>query len=100
MTTERQILQIEGLTAQNVLELFNNVNKRLDDLGAKVAPPDTVVFLTREEVAELLRISIPTVWAWSKQGILTRHHLGNKVRYLKSEVIAAAKATGKGGGKP
>lgn len=50
--------------------------------------------LTPEETAKLLKVSKVTVWDWSKRGILNKHHIGNQVRYLRSEVIAAA--TGKG----
>ncbi len=97
MITKTQILQVEGLTAQTLLELFSSVNKRLGELGARVSPPDQTVFLTREEVGRFLKISLPTVWAWSKQGILKPHRLGNQVRYIESEVLQAAQATKKGG---
>ena len=50
--------------------------------------------LTPEETAKILKVSKVTVWDWSKRGILNKHHIGNQVRYLRSEVIAAA--TGKG----
>ena len=96
MVTERQILQVDGMAANTIIELFNGLNKRLDELGAKVETPKRTVFLTRNEVGERLKISLPTVWAWSKQGILKPHRLGNKIRFIESEVIAAAKSTGRG----
>ena len=45
--------------------------------------------LTPEETAGLLKVSKVTVWDWEKRGILKKHHIGNQVRYLRSEVLAA-----------
>ena len=63
---------------------------------ASVPLPDEL--LTPEETADLLKVSKVTVWQWSKPtpGILTPRCIGNQVRYLRSEVMAAARPT-KGG---
>ncbi|NID11545.1 helix-turn-helix domain-containing protein [Fibrivirga algicola] len=46
--------------------------------------------LTPGETAKLLKVSKVTVWDWTaNRGILTKHTIGNQVRYLKSEVLAA-----------
>jgi excisionase family DNA binding protein len=45
--------------------------------------------LTTKETASLLKVSTVTVWDWQKRGILTKHTVGNQVRYLRSEVLAA-----------
>jgi len=48
--------------------------------------------LSRKEVAELLGISLVSVWKWSRQGVLKPHRIGgNKVYFLKSEVLASLK---------
>ena len=54
--------------------------------------------LTPEETAKLLKVSKVTVWDWEKRGILNARRIGNQVRYLRSEVIGAARP--KKGGKP
>ncbi|WP_020605222.1 helix-turn-helix domain-containing protein [Spirosoma spitsbergense] len=60
--------------------------------------PDADELLTPEETATLLKVSKVTVWQWSKPtpGILNPRRIGNQVRYLRSEVIAAARPTKKG----
>ena len=58
------------------------------------APPDEL--LTPEETAKLLKVSKVTIWDWEKRGILNARRVGNVVRYLRSEVMAAARPT-KGG---
>ena len=63
------------------------------------APSDEAdELLTPEETATLLKVSKVTVWQWSKPepGILNARRIGNQVRYLRSEVMAAARPT-KGG---
>lgn len=59
---------------------------------------DADELLTPEETATFLKVSKVTIWAWSKPvpGILHPRRIGNQVRYLRSEVLAAARPT-KGG---
>jgi excisionase family DNA binding protein len=52
--------------------------------------------LTPQETADTLKVSKVTVWDWGKRGILNPRRIGNQVRFLRSEVLAAAKPT-KGG---
>ncbi|WP_020604008.1 helix-turn-helix domain-containing protein [Spirosoma spitsbergense] len=49
--------------------------------------------LTPEETAKILKVSKVTIWQWSKPtpGILNPRRIGNQVRYLRSEVMAAAR---------
>jgi len=48
-------------------------------------------YLTGREVEELLSISATTRHVWSKKGILTKHKIGGRVRYLQEEVRIALK---------
>jgi excisionase family DNA binding protein len=43
-------------------------------------------FLSRNEVAKLLKISISTVHNWTKRGILTPYHIGGRVYFKPSEI--------------
>lgn len=47
--------------------------------------------LTPDETAKVLKVSKVTVWDWNKRGILQSRRIGNQVRYLRSEVMAAAR---------
>ena len=88
---------------------FDEIARRLTDIeevlldlkNQPVKPPpahDIDELLTPEEAAKLLKVSKVTVWQWSKPkpGILNPRRIGNQVRYLKSEVLAAARPA-KGG---
>lgn len=88
------VLQVEQIDVQSLLEQIGIlIDKRL---GSIVAPPQNTTeqaeYLTKNQVAELLKVSNVTVWQWSRKGILTSYRIGNKVRFLKSEVMTSAKA--------
>jgi len=46
-------------------------------------------YLTRFEVAEMLKISLPTLNNWSKSGIIQAYRIGNRVLYKPNEIDQA-----------
>ena len=45
-------------------------------------------YLTREETAVMLNVSLPTLWRWNRTGLLSNYKDGEaKVVYLKDEVL-------------
>ena len=82
-------IQIQGLDAKELLTQFERLNNRLDQIQKKVKQQPETVLLTRKEVAELLNISLPTLWAWTNKDLLQAYRIGNKIRYKKSEVLNA-----------
>ena len=46
-------------------------------------------FLSREETAKLVKISLPTLNQWTKEGILLSYRIGKRILYRKSEVEEA-----------
>lgn len=47
--------------------------------------------LTRKDVTERLKISLPTLHKYTQLGILTQRKIGERVYYRWSEILAAAK---------
>ena len=91
--------QIQNLEAETILSRFASIEKALQQITKTIQPPTPAdEYLTRDEVASLLKVSKVTVWHWSKpeNGILNPLYIGNQVRYLKSEVLSAAYNAGKG----
>lgn len=84
--------QLKTLVLESVAVAFQHHRP----VTREATPPDEL--LTPEETAKILKVSKVTVWQWSKPspGILSPRRIGNQVRYLKSEVLAAARPT-KGG---
>lgn len=67
--------------ANDVREIIN-AEKKQDEL------------LTRQQVAEMLSVSLVSLWHWEKKKILVPLKIGSKVRYRRSDV---EKAMTKGG---
>jgi excisionase family DNA binding protein len=53
--------------------------------------PPSEVFLTQKQTCELLGVSNPTLWAWTKHGIIKSYKIGTLNRYKKSEILASPK---------
>jgi hypothetical protein len=47
--------------------------------------------ISQTEAASLFKVSIQTIINWSKKGIINKYKLGNRVFYLKSELLESAR---------
>lgn len=47
--------------------------------------------LSRTETARLLGISLPTLHAWTKSGIIKAYRIGSRIRYKKAEIESSLK---------
>jgi hypothetical protein len=82
------ILQIEGIKAKDFLSKFDNlesamleIKKRLDDKESKEKN-----LLSRYETADILKVTLPTIDKWTRQGVLKSHILGRRVYYNKRDI--------------
>jgi excisionase family DNA binding protein len=48
---------------------------------------EQITFLTRSETADLLRITLPTLHNWTKDGLLPSYKIGGRVLYKRKEVF-------------
>lgn len=75
-------------TGVSLDELLLRISQLLD---AKISGPpgqleNSKEYITRKDVASLLKISYPTLHDWTKQGWLQSYKIGNRVLYKKKEV--------------
>jgi excisionase family DNA binding protein len=93
-----QGIMLEGVDKPTLLKFCEGVESALTAIQGTLTPPQKTVFLSQDEVAELLKVSKVTVWSHTKTGLLKSYRVGNQVRYIESEVIQAVtgKAIGKG----
>lgn len=91
METQSKIIktEIQGLDATALLTHFEKLQNGIIELQKAVQPQPETQLLTRHEVAKWLSISLPTLHAWTKNGILKSYRIGNKIRYKKSEVLTS-----------
>lgn len=77
-------------------ELFSivsdSVKKELDKFKQELDLSNSnEILLTREETCNLLSINLSTLWSYTKKGKLPSKKIGNRVYYLKSEILEALK---------
>lgn len=90
----KQILQIENIQSSDfipkILNGFKNLLKEQEE-----TTKDSEILLTREQTAEMLSISLVTLWKYTKDDLIPAYRIGTKVRYKKSEILLALKQMNK-----
>lgn len=86
----KQIIQIENVSveifkADLLIEFKNVITSLLNENN------EEDILLTRQETANLLKVSLVTLWDWTRKDVDPAYHIGYKVRYKKSEVLASLK---------
>jgi excisionase family DNA binding protein len=86
----KKILEIENTQSSvfipKLLNGFKDILKEHGELSK-----DSEILLNREQAAEMLSISLVTLWKYTKEDILPAYRIGTKVRYKKSEILLALK---------
>lgn len=86
--TNNYIVQIQGISAEILLQRFDSLEKQIKELKSQQQPvPDRLI--SREETAQMLGVSIVTVHNWVKSKVLKAYKVGNKVRFKESEVLSS-----------
>lgn len=84
-----QQVQLIQITPEQLQEaILNGVKLQLDQLKKNFQPKEPEEYLSRTEVAEMLKVDISTIHNWSKSGKLKRHGIGNRVYFKRSEIEA------------
>ena len=66
------------------------MTSKVPSQGQEVTPTlDITKMITRDQVAEYLKVSIQTVINYSNRGLLIAHKIGRRVLYNEDEVMAA-----------
>lgn len=77
----------------SIEELENTIRKIINDSlqeNLMISPSKTDGdFLTRKETAQILRVTLPTLYDWTKRGYLQSYRMGSRIRYKRSEVNEA-----------
>jgi len=67
-------------------QIANNVKSQLQDFFEHYKPKQPNDYLTRQEVADMLRIDLSTVHNWCKKGKLKPYGIGHRVYFLRSDI--------------
>jgi excisionase family DNA binding protein len=69
-------------------EIAREVCSRMDARPQAATPPPEEL-LTREEAAQVLGITLPTLRDYTKRGLVVGYRIGTRVRYKRSEVLGS-----------
>jgi excisionase family DNA binding protein len=86
---------LHELSPETIFALFEALKKQIKDLDQKFEPKEPTEYLTRKEVAKMLKCDLSTIHNWTTQGKLIPYGIGNRVYYKRSEVEAALISFGK-----
>ena len=82
---------IHDLAPEEITALFEGLQNQLTELKANFEPKIPTEYLTRSELAEMLKCDLSTVHNWTKKGKLKAYGIGNRVYYKRSEVESVVK---------
>ena len=77
------------MTAEQLTKLFADLQNQINELKQHYEPKQPTELLTRNEVAELLKCNLTTIWLWCKKGKLKPYGIGNRVYFKRSEIELA-----------
>jgi excisionase family DNA binding protein len=88
---QAQTIQITQLSPEQFEETINKaVRSQIEILRRDISPKsEPIVYLTRKEVSDLLKIQLSTLHSWVKKGKLKPYGIGNRVYFKKSEIEEA-----------
>jgi excisionase family DNA binding protein len=86
----KEIIQIENITVEELKnELIIEFKQLLKSFLEQQEKVDEL--LTKQETANILKVSLVTLWDWTKKDVLPAYRIGYKVRYKKREVLESLK---------
>jgi excisionase family DNA binding protein len=65
------------------------IRNQLEELKNSIKPKTPNEYLTRSEVAEMLKCDLSTVHNWTVKGKLKKYCIGNRTYYKRAEVESA-----------
>jgi excisionase family DNA binding protein len=65
------------------------IRNDLKELKDKFEPKTPIEYLTRNEVAKMLKCDLSTIHNWTVKGKLKKYCLGNRTYYKRAEVESA-----------
>lgn len=81
-----ETILLNGINLSDIKKVLREVLEEKSNDFAKPVKSEDQEYLTRKEVAKLLKISLTTLNDWSKQGIVQAYRIGNRVLYKKKEI--------------
>ena len=82
--------QVFGITPEELKNIILvDVRAEIETLAHNFQPITPTEYLTRQETAKILKVSLVTLSDWNKKKILNPYRLGNLIRYKRLEIDLA-----------
>jgi hypothetical protein len=79
----------------NIENILLDISHTVTELKQNFVPKEPPEFMTRGEVAEMLKVDLSTLFNWNKKGKLIPYGIGNRVYYKRSDIEAVLIPLGK-----
>lgn len=87
---QNNVTQVFGITPDEFKDsILDDVRAEIKSLAQYFQPITPTEYLTRQETAKILKVSLVTLSDWNKKKILNPYRLGNLIRYKRSEIDLA-----------
>lgn len=87
---QSKMTQVFGISPDELKEsILTDVRAELKSLALNFQPTQPAEYLTRQETAAILKVSLVTLSDWNNKKILNPFRLGNLIRYKRSEIEQA-----------
>ena len=87
---QSKMTQVFGVSPDEFKEsILTDVRAEIKSLAQNFQPITPQEYLTRQETATILKVSLVTLSDWNKKKILNPYSLGNLIRYKRSEIELA-----------
>ena len=94
--------QLKKITFDNMPQAVSKVQddvsvikSTLDEICKNFKPKEAEEYLTRTDVASMLKVNFSTLWNWQKKGKLIPSGIGGRVYYKRSDIEAMLIPLGK-----
>ena len=85
-----RITEVHGVTPQELqASIIEDLKSEIKTIVNSFKPQKNAEYLTRKEVAVILKVSLVTLTDWNKKGVLKPYRLGNLIRYKRAEIDQA-----------
>ena len=77
---------LREVSPEQITSMFEGLQNQLLELKANLVPKEPNEYLTRNEVAELLKCDLSTLWNWQRKGKLTAYGIGSRIYFKRSDI--------------
>ncbi|WP_029035172.1 helix-turn-helix domain-containing protein [Salinimicrobium terrae] len=85
------ITQVHGISPEELREdlrreIKQDLREELQAFSKLFAPKEPTEWITRQEAAALIGVSLVSIHNWTKVGVIQAHKIGTRIRFKRSEI--------------